>query len=364
MILYNHFDMLKLAQVHHDDISNVLILNKKSISNQEQQLFQAELDKFRPHQNRLLQASHKQTALMKELTKTFSTLLQDKRVKSEQTKHENFTKQKNIVLTKYRKVFQAFNDLVDGLVRAQNFYSEMRETIHSLEKNVESFVNNRRSEGGQLLNQIERDKQNRAGGQADRERDRLRDLMERMSTDPSIDSSTHKLSLGSISTAPRDSLPNELNLGKSPPMSPPQPQQPTVYNKSGTARSPESNFPINPYHHDHILEGSRQSIGAIPTTSSNYNPMMYPYQSPALPSQQNYVQQPQLGQQQQYRNLPQGYVPPPPPPGPPPNSQGSYGFSEISHPSGLGSYASHQPPRPGSTTSQQNDLWAGLNAWK
>jgi hypothetical protein len=81
--------------------------------------------------------------------------------------------------------FQAFNDLIAGLMRAQSFYSEMRETVDSLEENVETFVNNRRSEGAQLLNSIERDKASNAGDQADRERDRLRELMERMSMDPS-----------------------------------------------------------------------------------------------------------------------------------------------------------------------------------
>jgi hypothetical protein len=66
-------------QVHNDDISNVLILNKKAITNHENQLFQAELEKFRPYQTRLLQANHKQSLLMKELTKAYSDLLQDRR---------------------------------------------------------------------------------------------------------------------------------------------------------------------------------------------------------------------------------------------------------------------------------------------
>ena len=292
---------------------------------------------------------------MKELTKTYSTLLQDKRVKSEQTKYENFTRQRNAVLTKYKRVFQAFNDLVDGLVRAQNFYSEMRETVHSLEKNVESFVNNRRSEGGQLLNQIEHDKQISASGQPERERDRLRDLMERMSVEPSTHPSTNRPYLGNISNNSKDF----------PPTSPlPQPQRPMAFDHSGTTRSPEANFRNHPHHHyDHVPRDSHQSAGATSTNSNHYNPMMYPYQSRASP-QQNYTQQPQFTQQQQNQKLPQGYIPPPPPPGPPPSSQGNYGLPGLSHPSGPGGYASHQPSRPGSTTSQQNDIWAGLNAWK
>ena len=37
-------------------------------------------------------------------------------------------------MAKYRKVNQAFSDLVTGLMRAQGFYSEMKETVESLHK--------------------------------------------------------------------------------------------------------------------------------------------------------------------------------------------------------------------------------------
>ena len=131
---------------------------------------------------------------MKELTKTYGNLLQDRRVKSEQARYENFTRQRSAVLVKYKRVFVAFNDLVDGLLRAQSFYSEIRDNVDSLEKNSEAFVNNRRSEGAELLNQIERDGRSNADGQADRERDRLRDLMERMSTGSNPSNSTMKQS--------------------------------------------------------------------------------------------------------------------------------------------------------------------------
>ena len=41
-------------QAHNDDISQILLLNKKSIANYETQLFQSELEKYRPYQNRLV----------------------------------------------------------------------------------------------------------------------------------------------------------------------------------------------------------------------------------------------------------------------------------------------------------------------
>src|SRR5450432_3045640 len=143
-----------IVKVHNDDISQVLILNKKSISNYEAQLFQSELEKFRPYQTRLLQANHKQSSLMKELNVTYNNLLQDKRVRSEQSKYEAITRQRASVMSRYKRVYQEFLDLEAGLEAAKKWYAEMKETVNSLDKNVENLVNNRRSEGAQLLNQI------------------------------------------------------------------------------------------------------------------------------------------------------------------------------------------------------------------
>lgn len=378
-------------KVHTDDISNVLILNKKAISNHENQLFQAELEKFRPYQNRLLQANHKQSSLMKELTKAYGDLLQDRRVQSEQAKYERFNRQRNTVMTRYRKVFQAFNDLVAGLMRAQSFYSEMRETVDSLEENVEAFVNNRRSEGAQLLNHIERDKASNAGGQADRERDRLRELMERMSMDPSTSPPKAASSRSRPPTATTTSATPYQTISypiKSPPLSP---QYPPTSN-TGQYSIPPSHSPISSQSQQAYAQystapnggyrGSQPSHqrsgsynqGGGPAPSDLYNPMVYPYQTPVSPppnqqyhphmSGQNIYASQQ--QQQQGHYMPQGYVPPPPPPGPPPNSQQTYHNPAVPYPAGPGGYA-HDPRSRQYGNSQQQaqqDPWAGLNAWK
>lgn len=351
-------------KVHNDDISNVLILNKKSISNHEKQLFQSELEKYRPHQNRLLQATHKQTALMKELTKTYGVLLQDKRVKSEQAKYEAFTRQRNSILTKYKKVFQAFNDLVHGLMSAQSFYSEMKQTVESLEKNIEQYVNNRRTEGANLLNGIEQDKASSAGSQADRERDRLRELMERMSVDPS----PIKSSLSYPIPSSRLSQSKEVYPSRSP-VIPPQfyPKKASDHSNGNLlVKSPMSMASYQGFG-QHTPDFSHQSPDTRDTSSSSsdlYNPMVYPYQSPASPP----PSQPAQGHSQfplpQNQYLPHGYVPPPPPPGPPPTSQGNFGKPDHHYPSGAGGYAPHVLPRQSSTTQPQVDPWSELNAWK
>ncbi len=356
--------------MHTDDISSVLILNKKSISNQENQLFKAELEKFRPHQTRLLQANHKQASLMKELTRTYSDLLQDKRVRSEQSKYEAFSRQRNSVMTKYRRVFQAFNDLVAGLMKAQSFYSEMKETVESLGKNVETFVNNRRSEGAQLLSQIENAKNGSGGAHADRERERLKELMERMSMDPSR---------SPVSPAkPKSSRPPPLQQtpsyqsGYNPAASPPVTPRYPVTNAPGQYGAHQMHPP--PPQPGYQQPGHNGAYQQGPPYQSNshretYNPNNYGPVSPP-PHQQFFSQQPSQYSnfqspppQQQTQFVPPGYIPPPPPPGPPPQQQHDYSaMMGGQHPAGPGGYA--QPPPRGHQQPTGPDPWQGLNAWK
>ncbi|MCJ1393123.1 bck1-like resistance to osmotic shock [Xylographa bjoerkii] len=334
-------------KVHNDDISNVLILNKKSIANHENKLFEAELEKFRSHQNRLLQTIHKQHALLKELTKAYGDLLQDKRVRSEQSKYESFTRQRNSVLSRYKKVYQSFNDLIGGLQRAQNFYTEMKDTVESLNKNVETFVHNRRDEGAQLLEQIERAKASNADGQADRERERLQQLMDRMTINPTPPAR----SKSSASRPPALSRPSQNDILYSyngsmfsgpPPNSPPYNMVSSAAHYSSPAvPSPTpgfSGYPPNGIHQD-------PTRAAYP---AGYDPMQYPYQPRSPPANQMYPPNAVYGYPQQ---LPPGFVPPPPPPGPPPGPQG-YGYAQM-------------PGRPsGGAPPGQGDPWAGLSAWK
>ncbi|OAL47999.1 vacuolar protein-sorting protein-like protein bro1 [Pyrenochaeta sp. DS3sAY3a] len=391
-------------KVHSDDISNVLILNKKAIANQESQLFKAELEKFRPHQNRILQANHKQASLLKELTRTYSDLLKDRRVRSEQSKYEAYSRQRNIVMTKYRRVYQSFNDLVAGLLRAQGFYSEMKETVSSLQKNVETFVNNRRSEGGQLLSKIE---QSKSQG-ADQEQQRLKDLMDRMSMDPSSSPVSQGSGRKKSIPAPLSSTPSYStsaatggHMAYNPAASPPvTPRYPVTTGPGQQAyMSPQQSYgapsttpfqqPPPPRRESYTQYGQHQSQSSQSSSAYNpgaqhnhnqYNPVSPPAHQqyfsppPAQHSQQLAWGQPPTQPQQwggAQTTLPQGYVPPPPPPGPPPSQNMDYGhFSQGAYPSGPGGYTAQRggQGQQGQGQGQQGqgggDPWAGLSGWK
>jgi hypothetical protein len=292
-----------ISQVHNDDISNVLILNKKSIANHENQLFQAELEKFRSHQNRLVSTVHKQSSLLKELTRAFGDLLQDKRVRADQQKYEAMQKSRNSVMSRYKRVFGAHEDLIQGLMRAQGFYSEMRESVDSLEKNVDSFVNNRRAEGAQLLSQIEQNRSNASSGQASAERERLQQLMARMSMEPSPSSpkpppipaqSPYRSSpispqYPTTNPDPRFTIPPQRS--PRPPSQTPQPSSSQVTaGPNGYNNPPQQSSTLNTSANHPFTQGAAAPI------STGYNPMAYPYQA-QLPPQ---TQPTQLSQQQQY----------------------------------------------------------------
>jgi hypothetical protein len=341
---------------------------------------------------------------MKELTRSYGELLQDKRVRSEQNKYESFTRQRNTVMTRYRKVHTAFTDLLQGLSRAEAFYSEMKDTVSNLEKNVETFVNNRREEGGQLLGSIERKRQAASGENADRERERLRELMERMNVGggnptPSPpqrtkSSASRPPQLQGQPQPPRSSQPSTSYPYSNPPTSPPYNAKPPTGYPSSHSPAPQQN-PYSTYAHAHHQmhpsaapsqpQSYDQAYSSQQPQHTNYDPMSYPYTHAAAHQRSPPTTQPHMfghppppppgmnigyagyPQQHGHSQLPQDYIPPPPPPGPPPGA--SSGTSQYS-PYG-GAYGqpiqgrpTPQPERQSGNGPPGGDPWAGLGAWK
>ncbi|KAI5801018.1 BRO1-like domain-containing protein [Pyronema domesticum] len=387
--------------VHNDDISNMLILNKKAIQNHENQLFMNELEKFRPHQNRLLQATHKQSALMKELTTAYGDLLQDKRIRAEQSRYEALSRQRSSIISKFKKSYQAFLDIWDGLEKAQQFYSEMTETAESLEKNVETFVSNRKSEGAMLLSSIEKEK----GTEAERQQRRLREMMERVTITGGqgtvSPSSNHRpphsqhTSPGAMSPPTTPRYPNQYpDYGAPTPPPPPPPAQQPIGASYYQGYAPPPNG-----QNQYVRRDSYPQVPGLPQyqapammrRDSNQplpSPGMAPNSQQYQPNHYSSCPPPQYGAQtpggyQQHHQTqpynPGAYIPPPPPPGPPPiqqhpahaphNSQqqpqqlqnrGSVGQLPQTAYRPRDSYG-QPPPAP---TQNKGDPWEGLAGWK
>jgi hypothetical protein len=287
---------------------------------------------------------------MKELTSTFNALLQDKRVRAEQSKYESITRQRSVVNSKYKRVYQEYLDLEAGLDSAKKWYSEMKDTVDSLDKNVETFVNNRRSEGAQLLSQIEQERASNASGQADRERERLRGLMERMSMDPSTSPSSaqprsqsfsHNNSTSPSTRYPSTNIVGQYQVSTSPPPHSTQPQ--------GT--HPTFAAPQNGFHYANQLQSRPESYNTqtfTPQIQSSYNPGTYPQrdasQPVSAPPTQTQFSQSQYGRPLQATS---------PPPTQTQFSQNQYGrpSQPISPPATQMQFSQNQYGRPSQATS-------------
>jgi hypothetical protein len=366
-----------------------------------------------------MQAHHKQTALLKDLSSTFNTLLQDKRVRSEQSKYEAIQRQRSSVINRYKRAYHEFLDLTSGLQSAKNWYAEIRDTVASLEKNVETFVNNRRSEGAQLLNQIEENRSTNKSAQAEMERERLRGLMERMSMEPGSATSPSQQTpptpqqqhsarptpapLFQPGQAPRYPQVNYQGQYGAPTSPPPTQTQHAMQQQSygGYASPPatQQSFappPVNTYGapqqqqatYNPSMYGRAPGPTSPPATQTSFNLRSAGPQSPPAhqtsfgmgpasppPTQTSFGHphstygNPQVQQQQQQQQQQQaygGYVPPPPPPGPPPLGPQQtihYGQLEFT-PTQQRAPHQQQQPQPQHQQQQQHDPWAGLSAWK
>ena len=136
-----------------DDISDVLIFNKRT-PDLEQRVFATELEKFRPHQTRISATLSRQDQLMRELTTTFETLMNDK---SSLLKRQNWQDSKRLIDQKIKdleKAASVHGDIALGIGRALTFYNELIKLVTSLDSQTRQFLAQRQNEGRDLLSRI------------------------------------------------------------------------------------------------------------------------------------------------------------------------------------------------------------------
>lgn len=132
--------------VHEDDISSILVLNNKKLSDKdEKELFAEELKKFDSFVNRLDELSYKQTQIIKSVKKEYQSLLtSNSNVKDQQQK-----------ITSFETAFTHFQDYEVNLSKGLSFYDNLQNFVNQVESNVRSFVQNRKSQRQRLLSQSE-----------------------------------------------------------------------------------------------------------------------------------------------------------------------------------------------------------------
>ncbi|KAF9903951.1 bck1-like resistance to osmotic shock [Linnemannia zychae] len=276
------------VKTQQDDISNLLILNKKS-SGIEPQLFAQELEKFRPHQTRVTATIHHQQVLMQELTAHYKELMNRQEARSLQEVWDTTERKRQAMADQLIKTKGSYIAVKDGYKKGIRYYEDLNVQVQDLVKAVDQFCRSRKEERGMLERQV-------LATQSERGSQALKDQLSK---------------LGSVSSPPSSSLPIDamanMNLGgvRGPGLAPATPSVPqwAPVSAAPAAYAPMSSAPTAPSfapqhstppatnpHYGAPSSAPLQQINPQPQTPSMVIPNTGPF---ALPSPQTPHQQPQ-----------------------------------------------------------------------
>ncbi|KAF9991279.1 bck1-like resistance to osmotic shock [Mortierella antarctica] len=302
------------VKTQQDDISNLLILNKKS-SGIEPQLFAQELEKYRPHQTRVTATIHHQQALMQELTAHYKELMNGQEARSLQEVWDNTERKRQALADQLLKTRGSYMTVKDGYQKGIRYYHDLNVQVQDLVKAVDQFCKSRKEERNMLERQV-------MTTQSERESKALKDQLTKLGGVSSPPINAHHL----------DAMAN-LNLGGPPRGSGPAPLAPSVPQWTPAASAPvaystmgapptapsfapqHTSAPMSNPAHSYGVQSSAPIQHAPPQQSQqmvipNTGPFALP--SPQVPNQP--TQQPQQQQQQQPLQRQQSYTLPSPVP--------------------------------------------------
>ncbi|KAJ7078395.1 BRO1-domain-containing protein [Mycena crocata] len=325
-------------KIQTDDVSHLLLLNRRN-TGVEPTLFAAELEKFRPYQQRLAATIHHQEVALEDVAARWKMLKDFTDFKSPARKWDEKEKRRKEGVRRFGRAREGYEEVRDGLAKGLQFYTELTELTAKLRRNVKAFVAGRIEERERLVSKLESEKRLTSSGPPP------------------------------LAAKPPGGLESSfagMNLRSSP--APPQWQQ------QPAAQSPQQQYPPPPP--SQYTPQTPQSYPSAPPPPSQYSS---PPPLPPPSQQQQYYSQPQQPQppsrQQsfpppppqpsQYSQAPQSYAPSPPaapasdpyanlgmfgsappvsspPPPPPPPQQASYNPSYAQSPPPHGQYGGYQ----------------------
>ncbi|KAI7886741.1 BRO1-domain-containing protein [Lichtheimia hyalospora FSU 10163] len=137
-----------------DDISNVLILNKKA-PNVEQQIFASELEKYESHRQRITVTIQRQQQAIRELTDAYKSLMEDKEASTLQTRYDRIQAQQRKVVDRFRNAKDRYFNVKEDLTKGIQFYSNACDVIDTLYDNIQRFLRERSNERERLSEQLQ-----------------------------------------------------------------------------------------------------------------------------------------------------------------------------------------------------------------
>ncbi|CAG8650744.1 3488_t:CDS:2, partial [Ambispora leptoticha] len=149
---------------HQDDISHLLILNKKT-QNIEPQLFATELEKFTPYRHRITASIHHQQALLQELTGFYKNLMEGNEARALQNRWDQIDRKRKEVSERFKKAKDAYLEVKEGIRKGIQFYIDLSDLIENLSKTAHQFEKKRQEERNELIQYIENQESQKANKQ-------------------------------------------------------------------------------------------------------------------------------------------------------------------------------------------------------
>lgn len=300
------------GRIQADDISHILILNRRAAPEAQNQLFQQELEKFRPLTQRIGRSQSEQDRIVGEIEHLWEALnsAPEGRGRAQEWNKKNTIREK--LVGNLRNAKDANAQIRAGLAKGLMFYNQLEEIASELRRNARAFVEERGIERDRLIRELDVGKSSSStydGGASS-----LEGAFGKMGVSDRAGSSSRASSLGPAPLPPPQQPVYHSGIA-SPPLqsayaSPPPPQKPIQ--------------PISPYDSLDAAFGSgnayRSSSGSGPAPPpshfgqpSQYQYSQQQYQQPPPPPQHHQVQQSYPSQYSGASPVQSTGLPPPPP---------------------------------------------------
>ncbi|KAJ7254684.1 BRO1-like domain-containing protein [Mycena haematopus] len=318
-------------KIQTDDVSHLLLLNRRN-TGVEPTLFAAELEKFRPYQQRLAATIHHQEVALQDVAARWKMLKDATDFRSPARKWDEKEKKRKEGVRRFGRAREGYEEVRDGLAKGLTFYTELTELTTKLRRNVKAFVAGRIEERERLVAKLESEKRFTPSGPPP------------LAAKPG--QSGLESGFGGMSLANSPAPPQWQSPASQTPQQPFPPPPPARAQYSSPAPQPYPSAPPPPsqpqyasppppapqqyYPQQQPQPPSRQQSFPPPPPQPTYSqpPHSYGSSPPAAPAHDPYAN---LGMfTPTYSSPPTSGVSSPPPP--PPPSQGSYAPSYSSHP--------------------------------
>ncbi|KAG8708993.1 bck1-like resistance to osmotic shock, partial [Ceratobasidium sp. 394] len=280
-------------KIQNDDVSQLLLLNRRSGPAVETALFQSELEKFKPYQARISSTVHHQQATLQEVGGLLKRLQNERGKGGWAQKWEAGEKRRREAVTRVARAREGWMEVREGAGKGIQFYQDLSSMVQALKRKTLAFTSARKTERERLISEAELQKRLSAPSAPPP----VPPPPSTQPRSPTIESAMGSMSLNQGTWA--QSQP-QIQQSKpfSPPALPPPPQRPT-YTSPPPPPPQQQPQQYQPY-------GAPSPYPAPPPAAPS------PYPAPAPPAASPFPPPPPPQAQQPYS----GYSSPAPPPDP------------------------------------------------